>query len=292
MNEYMRALKNLIVYLVSSDAGWLFLKPFARLGSFMLRAKNEIEQSRKLLVEQRFHEDLSASAFQERKVLYGPFKGLQYPSYNSIGSALYPKLLGSYERELHATFEELGQYDFSEILNVGCGEGYYAVGLARKFPNSRVFAYDIDPHALHLCQQMVDLNKVTGRVFLKSQMGASDLKRFKFTGTGLIVCDCEGFEMRLFNACNLVNLKQCHLLIEIHDYIDINISSILSKLFLTTHTCRVIKSLDDIEKAKTYDYEETKDMDLATKKKLFGECRPAIMEWFYLVPNADFANGK
>lgn len=290
INEYMRALKSLIVRLVSSDIGWYLLKPFSLLGSFMLRVRNDGEQSRNVLEEQRFHEELSAKTFQERKVLYGPFKGLQYPSYNSIGSALYPKLLGSYERELHATIEELGQYEFSEILNIGCGEGYYAIGLARKFPNARVFGYDIDRHALRLCQQMAELNDVTGRILLKSELLASDLKGFRFTGTGLIVCDCEGFELDLFNTFNLENLKQCHLVIEIHDYIDINISSVLSELFLKTHSRRVIKSVDDIEKARTYVYPETEKLDLATKKKLFGECRPTIMEWFYLAPNAGFTN--
>lgn len=280
----MSNLKSLIVFLVSRDTGWFFLKPFSRLGSFMLRVRNEVEQSRKAIEEQRFNEQLSETAFKDRKVLYGPFKGLQYPSYNSIGSALYPKLLGSYERELHEIFEELNRHEFSEILNVGCGEGYYAIGLARKFPNAKVFAYDIDPHALLLCQQMARLNNVTDRMLFAPHLTASHLKKFKFSGPGLILCDCEGFELNLFDSSNLENLAQCHLLIEIHDFIDINISTTLSILFSRTHTRTVIKSLDDIEKAKTYAYEETDHADLETRKKLFGECRPAIMEWFYLAP--------
>ena len=32
-------------------------------------------------------------------VLHGPFRGMRYPEMRSVGSALFPKILGSYERE-------------------------------------------------------------------------------------------------------------------------------------------------------------------------------------------------
>jgi len=72
------------------------------------------------------------------------------------------------------------------------------------------------------------------------------------------------------------------LLIELHDYIDITISHYIHDLFKNTHIHQLIKSLDDIQKAKTYDYKELKGLDMKTKKLILSEKRPAIMEWIIL----------
>jgi SAM-dependent methyltransferase len=280
----MPIIKKFIVFLVSHDVSWFFLKPFSRLGSMMLRVRNSIEQSRSVLEQERFHEDLYDNIFHERKVLHGPFKGLQYPAYNSIGSALYPKLLGSYERELHDVLKKIMEDEFSEIVNIGCGEGYYAIGLARIFPRAKIVACDTDPHALKLCRDMAELNQVRNQISYVSEFTESQLKVFEFSGKGLIVCDCEGYEKVLFTSSNIKNLVNCHLLIEIHDFIDIHISAVLSDLFSASHNLTIVKSLDDIEKAKLYRYDELKNIDLPAKKRLLGEGRPAIMEWFFFVP--------
>ena len=63
-------------------------------------------------------------------VISGPFAGMQYVN-TSVGSALEPKILGTYELELHDVFERLLDKDFAAIVNVGAGEGYLAVGQGR-----------------------------------------------------------------------------------------------------------------------------------------------------------------
>lgn len=282
----MGVIKSLIFFLVGNETSWFFLRPFSRIGSFISRVRNEIEVKRKVQTEEDIHEELFGTIFHERKVLHGPFKGLQYPSYNAIGSVLYPKLIGSYEKELHWIMESLSAIEFSEIINIGSGEGYYAVGLCLKFSKAKIFACDTDPQAMVLCQKMAELNHVTDRIIFKNEIRAADLKEFKFTTRGLIICDCEGFEKSLFDLNNLDNLKACYLLIETHDFLDITITSFLIELFSSTHMITIIKSLDDIEKAKLYQFEETRFFDLVTKKKLFGERRPAIMEWLYLSPKS------
>src|SRR6516162_7464404 len=40
-------------------------------------------------------------------VRHGPFRGMKYTAEKSVGSVLVPKLLGSYERELHPLLERL-----------------------------------------------------------------------------------------------------------------------------------------------------------------------------------------
>ncbi|RYY93637.1 MAG: hypothetical protein EOO11_19375 [Chitinophagaceae bacterium] len=226
----------------------------------------------------------AARIFTGQQVLHGVFEGMKYPFLQSVGSMLYPKLLGSYEREIHPQIERFCQNDYSEIIDVGCAEGYYAVGLALKLPNAKVYAYDTEEVARQLCTDMARINGVADRVEVRGFLTAQELGAFPVTRRGLVICDCEGFELELFNEQNLQHLRHCDLLVETHDFMNIEISTKLLALFSRTHNVSTIKSIDDIEKAKTYDFPETRGLDLATKKKVFRELRPAIMEWLVCTP--------
>ncbi|MDP9047326.1 MAG: 50S ribosomal protein L11 methyltransferase [Bacteroidota bacterium] len=209
---------------------------------------------------------------------------MKYPALTSIGSALYPKLLGSYERELHGVIKAFLKKKYTEILDIGCAEGYYAIGLSLKFNDTKVFAYDTDETARKLCLQMAKLNGTEDKLFVKETCTAEELKSFKFSGPALVICDCEGYESSLFTTASVKNLTNCDLLIETHDFIDLNISQNLVSLFNETHNIQIVKSIDDIEKAKTYGYKETDSLSLNEKMILFRECRPSIMEWLVCTP--------
>ncbi len=278
----MLRLKKIIFSLVHVEVLWLLLKPFAKLGSFLIVCRNQIEEKQRREKSKADLDRLFHTIFPERKVLHGPFKGILYPEFNSIGSTLYPKLIGSYESELHEIIEQICATEYSEILNIGCGEGYYAVGLGLRIRGARIFAYDTDSLARSLCSQMATLNNVDARVQIYSLCTQGILREFTFTKKGLIVCDCEGFELELFNQSTINNLKRCDLLIETHDFIDISISTKLAELFTSTHIITSIKSKDDIEKVKTYQFVEACGLDMDVKMHLFAERRPSIMEWLFL----------
>ena len=130
------------------------------------------------------------------------------------------------------------------------------------------------------------LNGVADRVVTGSLCTADTLKSFPFSGKGLILSDCEGFEKELFAEDVVPFLAEQDLLVEVHDFIDIEISSLLGKRFQGTHTVESIQSVDDITKAHSYVYEELEGFDLAIRKVLLGETRPSITEWFYMTPRA------
>ena len=220
--------------------------------------------------------------FAEGKVLHGPFAGLKYPELRSAGSALYPKLLGSYEAELQSWIREICNSDYTEIVDIGCAEGYYAVGLARAIPDARVYAYDVAPKAQQLCAACAVANRVGERISVRGRFEAKDLLDIHIRRRGLIICDCEGEEIRIFTQDRGHAFSQWDILLETHDFIDINISTTLTALFRETHEVRVLLSTDDIQKAKTYTYPEIADFDLETRRMLLAECRPSIMEWMFL----------
>lgn len=219
----------------------------------------------------------------------GPFKGMKYPDFSAIESRLLPKLLGSYENEIQTWIEDICRIGFSEIINIGCGEGYYAVGLALRNPHAKIFAYDTDKQARDLCKRMAVLNNVEDRVIVSDHCSINTIKSFRFKGRTFILSDCKGYEKDLFKPEVLVNLKDCDLLIELHDYMDITISSYIQDLFRDTHQQLFIQSIDDIQKAKTYDYKELTGLDIKTRHLILAEKRPAIMEWVYLKARASYA---
>jgi hypothetical protein len=81
------------------------------------------------------------------EVTGGPFAGLRYvPRYVSWSVDLIPKLLGTYEQELHPVIERWLNAGFDTFVDVGSAEGYYAVGLARGVEGARVHAFDIQEY--------------------------------------------------------------------------------------------------------------------------------------------------
>jgi hypothetical protein len=46
---------------------------------------------------------------------------------HAVGSALAPKLIGSYEAELHPIFDRIFRKPYKRVIDIGCAEGYYAV---------------------------------------------------------------------------------------------------------------------------------------------------------------------
>lgn len=218
-------------------------------------------------------------------VARGPFAGLRYPTAEAISSALYPKLLGCYERELVDVVEKSCLLPYSEIIDIGCAEGYYAVGFACRHPQARVFAFDIDPKARRLCQHMAELNGVADRVRVHGTCSSDDLLGIPIRSRALIVSDCEGFELALFGDAVVHTLRAQDFLIETHDCLNIEISTKLEAIFRRNgfHVQR-IKSTDDIEKARTYDVPELHGLCLIERFRILAEGRPRIMEWLYCTP--------
>lgn len=231
-------------------------------------------------------DELNATLVSELLVKGGPFAGMKYPSTQAVCSAFTPKLLGTYEYELHEIIEDILQRGYTQVLDVGCAEGYYAVGLALRMPQAHVYAYDTDPEARKLCLQMGEANGVADRLLINSYCSPESLSTFNFTGRGLVVCDCEGFEKELFTPEALANLSECDLLIEMHDLIDITISTHLAELFKNSHRQTLIRSIDDIQKAKTYSSPLVRGDNLSFRKTVFAEGREDIMEWLFLEAKA------
>src|SRR5947209_858143 len=82
------------------------------------------------------------------KVFQGPFAGMQYfaASGDFTDCAM---LLGLYERELIPIIEQVVVGRWARFIEIGCAQGYYAVGIALKAPAAvGVIAFESNPDAV------------------------------------------------------------------------------------------------------------------------------------------------
>ena len=100
---------------------------------------------------------------QGTTVMDGPLKGMDFLPESAEGCHI-AKLLGCYEQPLQPYIEQAIQKQYATILNIGCAEGYYAVGMARRMPGTRVLAHDLNPKAQEVCAALTTKNKVADRV--------------------------------------------------------------------------------------------------------------------------------
>lgn len=215
-------------------------------------------------------------------VLNGPFKGMKYPSLNAYGSVICPKILGSYEKELNSLIETLCQKPYTSIVDIGCAEGYYAVGLALRIPEARVYAFDSSEQAQALCEEMAQTNAVS--IECCGSFRKETFKEIDLSSKTLIICDCEGYEANIFDSEIAQELSHCDLLIESHDCINIEITEYLYTVFSKTHSITEIESIDDTLKAYRYNYPELTSFSLKEKKEFLSEHRGHIMRWLYMEP--------
>ena len=66
---------------------------------------------------------------------HGPCRGTAYPRY-AADKALLPRLLGTYECEVHGAVEKLCSMQPDVVAIAGAGEGYYVGGVARRVPSA------------------------------------------------------------------------------------------------------------------------------------------------------------
>jgi precorrin-6B methylase 2 len=171
-------------------------------------------------------------------VMHGPFAGMTYVAWASEG-ALAPRLLGAYEAELHPHLLAFAAEGVDCVIDVGCAEGYYAVGLARLIPGATVHAFDINENARRACEALAALNGVGDRVIVGAAFDPADFEAFAGRNA-LVVVDIEGAEDDLLDPAASPALAGMRLIVETHDLFRPGVSQRLRERFAATHDITVV----------------------------------------------------
>jgi hypothetical protein len=209
----------------------------------------------------------------------GPFAGLEFPTSGPDGARFHVSmLLGSFESELHPLLARVLERPRSEAVNIGSGSGYYAVGLARAWPEAVVHAFEELPGRRAATAELARVNRVAGRVRVHGRCDADALRALDLTAP-FILCDCEGCEVDVLDPQAVSFLDSATLLVELHELERPGSSAILAR-FAATHE----RTLIDSRPKSASDFGELEDFPPRQAAVAVAEPRLGRTQWAYLVP--------
>jgi hypothetical protein len=142
-----------------------------------------------------------------------------------------------------------------------------------------VHAFDIDPIARDRCGELARLNGVAERVRLAGMCEPSSLDAFPAYGVALL-SDCEGYERVLLDPGVAPSLRGWPILVELHEFLDADITQTIERRFAETHTVELI----DGEDRAADGLQELSFTSPRRRAALLGERRPGRMRWAHLRP--------
>ena len=241
---------------------------FARLAQWHSRTHQ------KRYLDQAGVTDLSRVFVQKHgmKVRYGPFAGMTYTERAAAARVIIPKLLGSFEQELHSILESAFKKNkYQTIIDVGCAEGYYSTGFALR-TKARVLAFDVEPRELALARGMARTNGVEDRIEFGGWCTAQNLVQ-QAQRPAFILADCEGYERELFDRELASALSHVDLLIELHG--DASVS--LPTCFAASHDVTLV----NVETRDPFRFQELSQFDSHLSSLALCEHRSPSQQWLW-----------
>jgi hypothetical protein len=214
------------------------------------------------------------------RIRSGPFAGMEYVTAATEG-ALIPRLLGTYESELHPYLAAFAAEGPECVIDVGCAEGYYAVGLARLMPQATIHAHDIDPAARAACAELAAKNGVSERVQIGEAFAPEGFAAFAGR-RALVMVDAEGAELDVLRPDLAPALAGMSLIVETHDVYRRGALEEIARRFAPTHQIAVVR-----EQPKQFDppawLQELPHLD---RLLAVWEWRMAPTPWLVMRPKA------
>ena len=233
--------------------------------------KNPIEYSLLIIIK----------TWGKGKVLSGPFRGLKmmhkFPT--------KPMLLGVWEKELSSIWDSLKSQRF--IIDVGAAEGFYAVGLAQKYPKKKIIAFEMNPSSKILLEKMAMDNAISNlETYGKCEYEDLVKLREKLEGA-MIMMDCEGYEIQLLQVHAPSIFKKTHIVVELHEMYEFGCTELLKNRFTETHKIAEIEG--QVRNLEDWPNELSLLRLIFPEKILLhfmDEGRPYPMNWLYMTPKS------
>jgi hypothetical protein len=224
------------------------------------------------------------SMLVQNTVQTGPFKGMTIIPKASWGDGdTGAKWLGIYEDELHEYVEDAVTRGPDCVINIGCAEGYYIVGLIRRLPGVKGIAVDISPAAVSITSENAQVNGVDTIETVNQAVDPNWVEQqCALYQHPLLVVDCEGAEIDLLDPVKSPALSNASILVECHDCVIPGLTATLLNRFMETHDIKIT----DQKYKDPYQFNFLKSFSDCDKWALVHEGRPSSMNWLYMVPKA------
>jgi hypothetical protein len=214
--------------------------------------------------------------FKNKEIKSGLFKNMMFDVIPTEGCYL-PKLLGVYEQPLQEFLKNFPINSYERLINIGCAEGFYAVGFATKYKNLEVIAFDIEENARKTTKHLADTNKTN--IIIHDLFDINTFSKY-IDKKSIIFCDIESSEKVLLNPAINPDILHYDFIVESHEFMDNSITDILIKRFEKTHNIYYItdnkeRNLSEIKFLETLKNEEI--------LSCIEESRPGPTPWLVMI---------
>jgi glycosyltransferase involved in cell wall biosynthesis len=168
-------------------------------------------------------------------IIGGPFRGLQYTPATASECCAHV-LLGTYEKELHATIENAIGSEYDTVVDIGVSGGYYLCGFAKRVPLGHIIGFEADISKHPGILKLAASNGLADRVSLCGICTAESLREaLNGCRRCLIVCDVDGAEIEILDLGIVPELSVVDIIVETHDLLRPGITNVLQRRFAASH---------------------------------------------------------
>lgn len=218
------------------------------------------------------------------RVIGGPFEGMQFVD-RAVWGAFLPKVLGTYEQELHPIIESLPDLGIDFLVDIGGAEGFYAVGLLRLLPGAELAVFEMLADGRAQIETLARMNRVSGRLKLRGACDPASLRQtLAGRSEGFVLCDVEGYERELLDPERVPELRDMHMLVEVHDHKVPGCTSRLRDRFGDSHDIEYIEQRPRVLDDYPLDDLFSAAWPVGVLTYALNEFRDPCTAWMWLVP--------
>lgn len=235
------------------------------------------------LNEYRLQLSLKVCEVFNYEVGYGVFRGMRLgpeSTWNRMDQG--GMILGIYEQEVIAT---LNQNKGRILINLGAGDGFYAIGAVKSGLFEESIAFEMHPESQSLIVDNAKLNGIekisiyglaTKNFWVSLKINPDDLEKT------VVISDIEGDEFEIFDETTFSYFGKSVLIIEIHDWVENGLQKIqtLIDASRSTHDYKILTT----GARNPSEFGELADLSDNERWLLCSEGRPLLMKWFLFEP--------
>ena len=214
------------------------------------------------------------------RILEGPFAGMKYPSL-SVGSCYWPKVFGVYEKDLIELVQSFSRHSYDLVVNVGAAEGYYAIGIKRMMPNTRLLAYEATEKGRKVLAKVAKRNSCT--IEIQGECSYQDLEPIVTKKNCLLIMDVEGFEAELLVKNPIDIYENSSILVEVHDQFVADVGKQIAQKFQDTHEIKTI-IFNQVQEADSFIFKGLQRINKSRAKALLFDARDQNCYWYWMTP--------
>ena len=217
-------------------------------------------------------------------IAYGVFKGMKMSDKVWWGKYdVASKILGQYESHVIDKIVQLSN-ECDTFIDIGAADGYFAIGAVKSELYSKSICFELSEIGQKVIIENSKLNDISDSVAVYGVATEDSIKDILSQNEkAVVLCDIEGAEFDVLTVGMLEVLKNCSIIIELHDTFTAGADNRREKLFDRAKNFFEISYLSRTN-PDVYEFSELNYLNDNERFLIFSEGRPLNMEWVCFSP--------